>query len=105
MFSAILAATVLLVQAAPAATESSVSPSAAAPAGGTAVSPVTVTGVKPAKAAPKPDELVCRTEVVLGTLFPKKICARRDELADRQRTDQAELRRNTALRPWKDGAN
>lgn len=105
MFSAIFAATVLLVQAAPATSDSTVPSSAAAPEGGTAVSPVTVTGVKPAKPAPRPDELVCRTEPVLGSLFPKKICARRDELAERQRTDQAELRRNTALRPWKDGAN
>jgi hypothetical protein len=46
--------------------------------------------------------VVCHDEVRLGSLFPKRICARKDELIQRTREDQAELRRNTALRPWRD---
>lgn len=104
MISAVLAATALFVQAAPAAAPAA--PAVVATPPGSAVSPVVVNGVRPAKpAATNPDELVCRTEPVLGTLFPKKICARREDLAERQRIDQAEVRKAQALRPWKDPAS
>ena len=105
MISAVFAAAALFVQAAPAA-EPAAPAVVAPPAPGSAVSPVVVNGVKPAKpAATNPDELVCRTEPVLGTLFPKKICARREDFAERQRIDQAEVRKAQALRPWKDPAS
>jgi 3-oxoacyl-ACP reductase-like protein len=100
MLGAVLAATVLFAQATPAA---SPSPPASGAAAAQAVSPVTVTGEKPtanAVTANKPDELVCHSEPVLGTLFPKKICARRDEIAERKRIDQAEVRKAQALRPF-----
>jgi len=88
-----LTAAALLMQAAPAGP-----PAAAKP--GTAVSPVTVT--------PKPSEkvdvakrtLVCQSEQVLGTMFPKKVCATKEELADRRAFDQAETRKAQALRPY-----
>jgi hypothetical protein len=101
MIGAVLAVSVLFAQAAP---DAAAPPPAAAPAAPTkAVSPVTVTGVKPPGAAgAKGDELVCRTEPVLGTLFPKRICARRDEIAQRTREDQKETREATNLRPWRD---
>jgi hypothetical protein len=100
MIGAFLAATVLFAQAAAAATpDAAGAPAAASTAH--VVSPVTVTGKK-AAAADRGSELVCRTEPVLGTLFPKKICARRDELAQRTREDQKETREATNLRPWKD---
>ena len=100
MISAVLAATVLFFQAAPAADQP---PAAPAATPGKSVSPVTVTG-KGAHASPPGDEatVVCHDEVRLGSLFPKRICARKDELIQRTREDQAEQRRNTALRPWKD---
>jgi hypothetical protein len=100
MISAVLAATVLFFQAAPAADHPAVAPSAA-PA--KSVSPVTVTG-KDARTSTPTDgsTVVCHDEVRLGSLFPKRICARKDELLQRTREDQAEQRRNTALRPWKD---
>jgi hypothetical protein len=45
-------------------------------------------------------QLICHTEPVIGSLFPKKICATKEELADRTATDQAEVRKAQALRPY-----
>jgi hypothetical protein len=100
MISAVLAATALFFQAAPVADPAAAAPSAA-PA--KSVSPVTVTG-KGARTSTPTDgaTVVCHDEVRLGSLFPKRICARKDELLQRTREDQAEQRRNTALRPWRD---
>jgi len=96
MISLLLAAGVLFAQAEPAAAP-------APPPAAHAVSPVTVTGKK-AKAL-DPNEVVCRKEPVLGSLFPKEICATRQELADRRNLDQASTRQSQALRPWKDPAS
>ena len=38
---------------------------------------------------------------VLGTLFPKKTCATRQEFTERQRVDQQQTREATNLRPYK----
>jgi hypothetical protein len=35
-------------------------------------------------------------------LFPKQVCARKEDITARRREDQAEVRRDTALRPWRD---
>ena len=102
MLSAVLAATILFFQAAPVADHPTAAPTAA-PA--KSVSPVTVTG-QGARATPDDGAtVVCHDEKVLGTLFPKRVCGRKDELAARTREDQAEHRRNTALRPWRDPAS
>lgn len=93
MISLFLAAGVLFAQAEPAAAP-------AAPPAARAVSPVTVTGKKPKTL--DPNEMVCRKEPVLGSLFPKEICATRQELSDRRNLDQASTRQSQALRPWKD---
>ena len=82
MISAIFAATILFMQAAPAAT------SGAAPAGSHAVSPLTVTGKKPQTVDLDPNQLICHSESVVGSLFPKKICATRRELAERRQQGQ-----------------
>jgi len=83
MISAILATALLMAQAAPAGDAgASASPPPSAP-GATAA-------VAPAKAQ-KSDELICHSEEVLGTRFPKKICYTRSELADRSRQDQENL--------------
>jgi hypothetical protein len=95
MISVVLAATVLFLQAAPGA-------AAAAPS--STVSPVTVNG-SPTAVKAHGSEMVCRDEPVLGTLFPKRICASRDQFAERQREDQKEARESTNLRPFKDEAN
>jgi hypothetical protein len=94
MIGAILAATVLFAQAAPAATPAPPT----APAGNT-VSPATVTGKKASTVDPK--QVVCRREAVLGTLFPKEVCATRQEMTERTRLDQQQTREATNLRPYK----
>jgi hypothetical protein len=102
MISAVLAATALFFQAAPVADHAAAAPSAA-PA--KSVSPVTVTGQGSHATTEAGGTVVCHDEVRLGSLFPKRICARKDEVLQRTREDQAELRRNTALRPWRDPAS
>ena len=102
MIGAVLTAALLLAQASPdaaAAPAAASPPPAAAPASGNAVSPLTVTGGKPP--AEDPHEVVCHSEVLLGSLFPKKVCASRQALTERKREDQAEVRRWQALRPYK----
>ena len=101
MFSAVLAA--MFLQTAPAADQP---PAPPAPAASKSVSPVTVTGKGAHGAAPDDGAtVVCHDEKRLGSLFPARICARKDDIAMRQREDQAEHRRNTALRPWIDPAS
>jgi hypothetical protein len=86
MISAMFAASVLLLQAAPAA--STAPAPALGPAGSSAVSPVTVTSKKQQAADLNPNETICHSEAVIGSLFPKKVCATRRELADRRQQDQ-----------------
>jgi hypothetical protein len=98
MISAVFAAAVLFMQAAPAATPSA--PPAAAPAGSGSVSPVTVTSKKPAAVDLDPNQEVCHSEPVIGSLFPKKVCATRRELSDRRQHDQdvvQEFQRSTII--------
>jgi hypothetical protein len=104
----LFAAAVLLAQAAPAAAQTDApAPAAAAPspppapASGKNLSGVTVTGKKVAPGAPDPKEVVCHREPVLGSLFPKEVCARREDVAERRREDQQTTREMTALRPYK----
>ena len=99
MIVAVFAAAAFLYQAAPAAAP----PASAAPAtSGKDVTSVVVTGKRPSTDIGDGKEVICHNETVLGTLFPKRICARREEILDRKRADQAEVRRDQALRPWKD---
>jgi hypothetical protein len=84
MFSAILSAIVLLGQAAP----------AAAPAPATAAKPdSTVSGVTVTPKIAPPDlqqarVVVCHDEQVLGSMFPKKVCATKQGLEERRKNDQ-----------------
>jgi hypothetical protein len=66
------------------------------------VSPVTVNGKhqKLDDAPSAKSQMVCQSEPVLGSLFPKKICATREETAQRRDVDQAETRKAQALRPY-----
>jgi hypothetical protein len=89
----------LFAQAAPAAT-SPAPPPETAPTMGAVVSPLTLNGSKPSEEA-KAAEVVCHSEPVLGTLFPKKICAPRRDIAERKRIDQAYVRDTQALRPFR----
>jgi hypothetical protein len=101
MIAAMFAAAIVLAQAAPDAATAA-APPASTPHG---VSGVTITGETAKKrAAPDPKEVVCHKEKVMGSLFPKEICARREDIADRQRVDQKTVRDSQALRPWKDPA-
>jgi hypothetical protein len=90
------AAVLMLQQAAPVAASAAAAPPAPA---ATTVSPAVVAGKKPAA---DPNQVVCRTEAVIGTLFPKKTCATRKELAERAVEDQQATRQATAIRPYAD---
>jgi hypothetical protein len=86
MFSAILAATVLLAQAAPAAADPAPASVAAAPAPDAKV--VVAQGPKVNR-----DGLICHTEPVLGSRIPKKVCFTPSQAADRAQQDQMMLNR------------
>jgi hypothetical protein len=97
MISALLTAAVLFAQAAPEAA----APAAPAAAPDKTVSPVTVT---PAPSISKrreadPTEVVCTSELPIGSRFPVKTCAPRRDRQQRTQEDQMEVRRWTALRP------
>ena len=83
MIGAIFSATVLLLQAAPeAATPVSATGPAPTPTPTTAahaVSPVTVTSGRK-NATSDPAEMICHKEPVIGSLFPRKVCARTREM-------------------------
>jgi hypothetical protein len=89
MIIAIMAASALFATSVP----------AAAPA---PVSPVTVNGKhqKLDDASVAKDTMVCESEQVLGTLFKKKICATREEMADHRAVSQEELKKIQAYRPY-----
>ncbi|HEY3949976.1 hypothetical protein [Phenylobacterium sp.] len=91
MVFAALSAAVVLMAGAPA--------TAAAPSGPTA-SPLTVTPKVPDKVEIQKRRLVCQDEPVLGTLFPKRVCATQEEITERRRVDQAATRQAQALRPY-----
>jgi hypothetical protein len=99
MLNALFAAVILMTQAAPMATAGTTpEASAAAPGSPGTVSPMTVQSRK--KSVVDDSRVVCRKEVVLGTLFPKEVCATNAEFKARREDDQAELRRDTALSPY-----
>ena len=116
-----LAAVVIFAQAAPDAAQSSAAPPLAAPtpaegAKGVITTSMTTTPqvkaktVSPVEISPEQrklnDEvakrqLVCEKQQVIGTLFPKQVCATKEEIADRRNLDQAEVRKMQALRPYR----
>jgi hypothetical protein len=76
----------------------------APPAASATVTPAVVNGAaKPSDA--DMDKVVCHSEHVLGTMFPKKTCASRREMADRADRDQQATRDMTAMRPYKDSSH
>jgi len=74
-------------------------PPAAAP--GSDVSGVTVTGKRIPESQKDPKEILCHNEAVLGSRFPVKVCAQRQQFAERQREDQEQLREWVAVKPLK----
>jgi invasion protein IalB len=78
---AMFAASMMLAETTPAAaTAAAAAPTAAAPAA-------------PAVAAKKDEKprLICKTEAVTGSLFPKKTCYTSDQLAQRQQDERQNL--------------
>jgi hypothetical protein len=73
-------------------------PGAAKPAG-KALAGVTVNGKKTADSGKDPDEVICKSEIPMGSRFPVKTCATRRELAVRSKDDQMETRQMTTIRP------
>ncbi|WP_394764356.1 hypothetical protein [Phenylobacterium sp.] len=96
MIAVVFAAAVVLAQAAPAAAPNASAPPASTPHG---VSGVTVTGDKPKKRVVDPTEVICHKEAVLGSLFPKQVCAQRQEFAQRTREDQKDVRDSVLYNP------
>jgi hypothetical protein len=95
MIAAILVASMMFAEAAPSAAP----PASKTP---TSVSGVTVTGEASKKRAPPdPKEVVCHKEPVMGSLFPKTICAQRQEVAQRTREDQKDIRDMLQYNPLK----
>jgi hypothetical protein len=86
MISAIFVAAALFMQAAPGAAPAT--DSAAAPPRSSAVSPLTVTGKKAAAVDLSQSEVICHSEAVIGSLFPKKVCASRREINERRLQDR-----------------
>jgi predicted secreted protein len=73
----------LAVLAALAAATPDAAPAAAAPAQAAA------------PAAPKAkEEMICKSEAVTGSRFPKKVCYSKSEYEAKQRLDQEQLRQN-----------
>lgn len=93
--------------AAPAAAQATDPAGGAAPTAAAAapsskdVSGVTVTAKKAAPGTLDPKEVICHREPVLGSLFPKEVCASREARAERTREDQQELRDSLLYRPLK----
>lgn len=71
----------LLVVLAAATPDATPAPAAAAPANAAA----------PAK-KPAADEVVCRTEQVTGSMFPKKICRKKSDMDAERAQEQANIR-------------
>ena len=101
MIAVVFAAAVVLAQAAPAAAPNASAPPASTPPASTphGVSGVTVTGDKPKKRVVDPTEVICHKEAVLGSLFPKQVCAQRQEFAQRTREDQKDVRDSVLYNP------
>ena len=105
MLGALLTLAVLYAQAAPDAAQTQAATPSAAPPASTAkpstngVSGVTVTATQRQRDDVDPKEVVCHSEMPIGSRFAKKVCARREDIDDRRRTDQADVRKMTALRP------
>ena len=97
MISAVLAAAVLMMQAASAADPAATANAAKLP-GSNTIAPVTVTGAGKTKPADR-TEVVCHKEPVLGSLFPKEVCANRLERDQRREQDQAMVRDWLAYKP------
>jgi hypothetical protein len=75
------AATILMADTTPAA------------AAATTVSPATVTAPTTKDAKADKPRLICKTEAVTGSLFPKKTCYASDDLAQRRQEERANLQR------------
>ena len=82
LFSALLAAAAILADTTPAAATAAAA--ATPPAAATAEAPVK------AEKTEKP-KLVCRSEAVIGSLFPKKTCYSQDEAKQRQQSERQNL--------------
>jgi hypothetical protein len=78
------AATIMLADTTPAAATAA---TAAAP---TAAAPASAAKAAEAPKTAKP-KIVCRTEAVTGSMFPKKTCYALDDLAQRQQEERKNL--------------
>ena len=76
-------------------------PPAASPPAGADVSGVTVTGKRIPESEKDPHEVLCHEEAPLGSRFPVKVCATREQFTERRREDQEQLREWVAVKPLK----
>ena len=81
ILSTILAATLMMAQ----------SSSTAVPSNLTAAPPAPLSAEQAKKADKDGDHMVCKTEAVTGSMFPKKTCYSAKEMAQRQQDERANL--------------
>jgi len=70
-------------------------------ASGADVSGVTVTGKRIPESQRDPNEVLCHDETPIGSRFPKKVCATRQQYAERRQMDQEQLYEWTLGKPLK----
>jgi hypothetical protein len=70
------------------------SSSTATPSSLTAAPPAPVSAAQAKQADKDGAKLVCKSEAVTGSLFPKKTCYRADEMAQRRQEERANLERS-----------
>ena len=97
MIAAVFIAAALFGQAAatPSADPKAASPAPVSGVTGTAKTPEQI---KADRLAPD-TKVMCHSEVVLGTLFPRKVCTTRQEMRERTGSDQALIRQGQAYNP------
>jgi hypothetical protein len=91
ILGALFAATIMMAQSSAVTTPSDLTAAPPAPAPANAA---------PAKKADKDGgRLICKSEAVTGSLFPKKTCYRADEMAQRKQEERMNLERSQSEIP------
>jgi hypothetical protein len=88
ILSTLLAATIMMAQS-----------SATTPSDLTAAPPAPASAAQAKQAEKDGAKLVCKSEAVTGSLFPKKTCYRADEMAQRKQEERQNLERSQSQIP------
>ncbi|HEY3948340.1 hypothetical protein [Phenylobacterium sp.] len=102
MLFALGVAVAFLTQAAPDAAQppaAALPPVPAASPAGKTVSPLVVTPQAKPTVKVEQNTYVCHREKVLGSMFPKKVCATKAQISERRAEDQEQVREWVRVRP------